>query len=85
MGPEDGDHPDGASTRTSTVQDNPLLVNCPEDCEHPGLAKAMRIEIPETATLGAGTLIVRLDNDHPMFPTPAIEARTSLPRPSTSS
>lgn len=48
-----------------TVETNPLMINCPEHCKHPGFAKEVRARIPEDTAAGEHTIIVRLnDNGH---------------------
>ncbi len=70
-----GDYPDGGHFHVylDSVEENPIPLNCPDYCEHPGFTPTNKLRIPATTTAGSHTIIVRLNNDDHTFLNPPIQ------------
>ncbi len=75
-GESDGDYPGEGHFHIymDSVDENPLQLNCPDHCKHPGFAGTVRAKIPDDATAGAHKLILRLNDNGHMTLTPHIMA-----------
>ena len=77
---EASDYPDGGHFHVyfDSVETNPLLLDCPDYCEHPGFANSVRVKTPDDALPGAHELILRLNADNHTFLVPEIEMHVDL-------
>ena len=76
----EGEYPDEGHFHVylNSVEENPVLVNCPDHCKHSAFAESVRLSIPETTDAGQHTIIARLnDNSHAIL-TPHIMATVGL-------
>ncbi len=73
-GEADGDYPSEGHFHVymDSVETNPLMLNCPDHCKHPGFAKEVRARIPDGTEAGMHTIIVRLNDNSHMTLTPHI-------------
>jgi hypothetical protein len=77
---EDGDYPDGGHFHVylDDTETNPMLIDCPDYCEHGASTSPARARIPDDAAVGAHKVIVRLNDDHHEFLKPEITAEATL-------
>ena len=61
-----------------SIEENPLLLNCPTYCKHPGFAPTVTSTVPNDATAGAHKIIILLNDNSHMTLTPHIRGEATL-------
>ncbi|MEQ9538997.1 MAG: hypothetical protein RIU46_19765 [Deltaproteobacteria bacterium] len=79
-GEADGDYPSEGHFHVymDSVEQNPLMINCPDHCMHSAFAKEVRARIPDGTAAGMHTIIVRLNDNSHMTLTPHIKAEATF-------